>query len=43
MFSCVLKWYVSDHTILQEDVSMLKTISFTIYKVMKLFDWREDI
>ena len=42
-FSCVLKWYGSDHPILQEEVSMLKTISLTIYKVMKSYDGREDI
>ena len=42
-FSCVLKWYGNDHPILQEEVSMLKTISLTIYKVMKLSDGRNDI
>ena len=43
-FSCVLKWYGSDHPILQEKVSMLKTIkSLTIYKVMKSYDGCEDI
>ena len=43
MCSCVLKWYGSDHPILQEEVSMLETISPTIYKVMKSYDGREDI
>ena len=33
----------SDHPILQEEVSMVKTISLTIYKVMKLYDGHEDI
>ena len=42
-FSCVLKWYGNDHPILQEEVSMLKTISLTIHKVMKLSDGRNDI
>ena len=42
-FSCVLKWYGNDHPILQEEVAMLKTISLTIYKVMKLSDGRNYI
>ena len=45
-FSCVLnmlKWYGSDHSILQEELSMLKTISLTIYNVMKSYGGREDI
>ena len=42
-FSCVLKWYGSDHPILKEEVSMLKTISLTIYKVMESYDGRVDI
>ena len=42
-FSCVLKWYESGNDILQKEVSMLKTISLTIYKVMKSYDGREDI
>ena len=42
-FSCVLKWYGSDHPILQEEVSILKTINLAIYKVMKSYDGREDI
>ena len=42
-FSCVLKWYGKDHPILQEEVSMLNTISLTIHKVMKLSDGRNDI
>ena len=42
-FSCVLKWYGNDHPILQEEVSMLRTIGLTIYKVMKSYDGREDI
>ena len=41
-FSCVLKWYGSD-PILQEEVSILKTISLIIYEVMKSYDGREDI
>ena len=36
-------WYGGDHPILQEEVSMLKTINITIYKVMKSYDGREDI
>ena len=42
-FSCVLQWYGSDHPIFQEEVSMLKTISLTIYKVIKSYDGRENI
>ena len=42
-FSCVLKMYGSDNPILQEEVSMLKTICLTIYKVMELYEGRENI
>ena len=42
-FSCVLKWYGSDHPILEEAVSMVKTISLAMYKVMKYYDGRQDI
>ena len=42
-FSCVSKCYGNDHPIFQEEVSMLKTIGLTIYKVIKSYDGREDI